>query len=52
MPMVAEALKKINNIEEIAEEDALENLLLFKEKWDKEYSSTVRSWEENVVKLS
>lgn len=34
------------------EEDALENMLKFKDKWNKEYPSAVRSWEENWDILS
>lgn len=34
------------------EEMALENLLIFKEKWNKEYPSAIKSWEENWDILS
>ncbi len=36
-------LKKV--YQEISEDEALNNLMQFKEKWNKNYSSCVRSWE-------
>ena len=43
-------LKKVYTA--VTEDEALENLMTFKEKWEKQYPSCVKSWEENWDILS
>ena len=43
-PLIAD-LKKVYTA--VTENEALENLMTFKEKWGKQYPSCVRSWEDN-----
>ncbi len=48
-PLMAD-LKKIYTA--VTEDEALENLMAFKEKWGKQYPSCVKSWEDNWDILS
>ena len=48
-PLMAD-LKKVYTA--VTEDEALENLMMFKEKWGKQYPSCVKSWEENWNILS
>ena len=48
-PLMAD-LKKVYTA--VTEDEALENLMAFKEKWGKQYPSCVKSWEENWDILS
>ena len=43
-PLMAD-LKKVYTA--VTEDEALENLMMFKEKWGKQYPSCVKSWEDN-----
>ena len=43
-------LKKVYTA--VTEDEALENLMMFKEKWGKQYSFCVKSWEDNWDILS
>ena len=47
-PLMAD-LKRVYTA--VTEEEALENLMTFKEKWGKQYPSCVKSWEENCRTL-
>ena len=44
--LMADLKKVYTTITDITEDEALNNLINFKEKWSKAYSSCVKSWEE------
>ena len=48
-PLMAD-LKKVYTA--VTEDEALENLMVFKERWEKQYPSCVKSWEDNWDILS